>query len=145
MITTEQHPFVGKSRARRCGSNELGELIRRLTGVAAELIYLTRSRLDQQCGAILNRLLDGCIDDTGMSGTDSVDAYFLRVTVAANNILQPLARIVVLRFHRLAGLFGPRLEQQMLVERGGNAGLGAMHASEIFAVHVIDDVIRAIL
>ncbi len=93
----------------------------------------------------LNGLLDGRSDDTGMSGTDGVNARLLAAAIAMDDLPQSLARIFVWRFHRFARLFGPRLEQQVLVERGRNRGCGAVHGSEIFAAHIIDEMIRAIL
>lgn len=145
VVTTEQQTLAGKSGTSGCGVNESCELIRHLSGITAELIYLARGGLDQQQGAILHRLLDGRVDDTGMSRANGVDAYSLGVAIAAYNILKPLARIVALNIHGLDWLFGPRLEQQVLVEGGGNRGLGPVHASEILAIHVIDDVISPVL
>ena len=61
-----------------------------------------------------------------------------------NYIPESLARIFASRFHKVAGLFGPRLEQQVLVELGRDARRGAVHAAEIFAAYIIEDVISAV-
>ena len=117
MVATEQDTFARQASAGGCGANELDELIGSLSGISAKLIYLTRRGLNQQDRFVLNGLLDGCCDDTWVGGADGINACFPRAAILIDNILQELARIVALGFHRFVGLFGPSLEQQVVAER----------------------------
>jgi len=145
MVATDGHTFLGKSSVRRRRVDELSELLRRLPGVTAELVHLARSGLSQKDGAVFNGLLDGRSDDTGMSGTDGVNTRLPAAAIAMDDLLQSLARIFAWRFHRFARLFGPRLEQQVLVKLSRNRGFGAVHGPAILVAHIIDEMIRTIL
>lgn len=87
MVSAQQHSLPRKSNSLRCGVDKLGELRRSLSGVTAQLIHLTRSRFDVQNGFILDGLLDGCRDDTGVSGADGVHAYFFAAAIATDDLL----------------------------------------------------------
>src|SRR5579863_686589 len=45
----------------------------------------------------------------------------------------------------VGNLLGLSLEEQVFAELGRNCGLGAVDDSEVFVVHIIDDVVGAVL
>ena len=49
-----------------------------------------------------------------------------------------------MRFHPGQCLFGSSIEQQMFVELSRKCGLRAMHPSQVFVVHVIDNAISPV-
>ena len=72
-------------------TNEIGERLRCLSGIAPMLIYLTGRRFHTKDRFILNRLVDGCFDNRGVSRADRVHATSPRLAVALDRLLQFLA------------------------------------------------------
>jgi hypothetical protein len=72
MVAAQQDSIARKTAASRRRMNKFSELSRRLSGIATQLIDLTGSGLHVQDSIILPGLLDGCVDDPGMRGTDCI-------------------------------------------------------------------------
>ena len=88
MVPAQQYSISWKPHASRRCVDKIGELTRRLSGVAAQLIDLTGSGLHEEDRIIFHGLLDGRVDDPGMRGTDRIDSPFSRDAIADHDILQ---------------------------------------------------------
>jgi len=97
MVPAQQDSLRRQSRS--CGDrpDPLRELLRSLPGIPAKLVYLARCRFNVQDRAVLDGLLDRRRDYLRVSGTDSVHTTFFRLSIAAQNILGPSARIEEMR------------------------------------------------
>jgi hypothetical protein len=88
VISAQQDIFWKNSGALRCGSERDCELPRRLASVPSELIDLARRGLHMKNGAVIETLLNGCVDYVRVSGADCVDAALARLAIVEQQVLQ---------------------------------------------------------
>ena len=83
----------GKPDLVRDAEDELTEVRRTQTGVAAELVDLVRRRLDQHVATVGGGLRDGCLDHGRMRRTHGVDTDGFAGLVPFDRVGEPAGRV----------------------------------------------------
>jgi hypothetical protein len=92
VVSSEQNATCWQSLRVSCDANGISELLRRHSGISAELVNLAGCRLHVKTVAVFERLLNGGIDHCRMRGANCVTADSLTAAISLDYASQIFTR-----------------------------------------------------